>query len=59
MLEYLISGANVLGLAGCFYVAYAIFRACARCAQNTARQSAGGYADHELLFRKPSVDYYV
>ena len=59
MFEFLISSASIAGLAGCLYVAYAIFRACTMCAQNTGSRSAGGDADPELIFRKPSLDYYI
>ena len=59
MLEYLISGANLLGLAGCSYVVYAILQACAACAQNADHPSADYGADHGLLFGTPSVDYYI
>ena len=59
MLEYLISSANVLGLAGCFYAAYVIARACATRAQNSHYKSSRGYPDHERLFRKPCADYYI
>jgi hypothetical protein len=57
MLEFLISSANVLGLAGCFYAAYMI--ACAARARNSNYKSSRGYTDHELLFRKPCTDYYI
>ena len=57
MLEFLISSANILGLAGCFYAAYVI--TCAARAQNSNYKSSPGYTDHELLFRKPCADYYI
>ena len=59
MLEYLISSANVLGLAGCFYAVYVIARACTARAQNSNYKSSRDYADYELLFRKPCADYYI
>jgi len=57
MLEFLISSANILGLAGCFYAAYVI--TCAARAQNSNYKNSGDYADYELLFRKPCADYYI
>jgi hypothetical protein len=59
MLDYLISGANVLSLAGCFYVVYLIVRSCMVCARNFNRTASRSHANHELLFRSPSADYYI
>ena len=59
MLEYLISGANVLGLAGCFYVVYMIARSLSRHNRNSGRIAPRDHADHELLFRNPCADYYI
>jgi len=59
MLDYLISSANVLGLVGCFYVAYVIVRSYSLRAQNANYKYSRSHADHELLFRKPCADYYI
>ncbi|MEO8441485.1 MAG: hypothetical protein ABI547_03300 [Betaproteobacteria bacterium] len=59
MLDYLISSANILGLVGCFYVAYVIAGSFSLRARNADYKSSHGYADHELLFRNPCVDYYI
>jgi hypothetical protein len=59
MLDYLISSANILGLIGCFYVAYVIVYSYTQRAQNSFYKSSRSYADHELLFRKPCADYYI
>ena len=59
MLDYLISSANILGLLGCFYVAYVIVRSCSMRAQNADYKSPHTHADHELLFRTPCADYYI
>jgi hypothetical protein len=59
MLEYLMVSANVLGLTGCFYGAYAIARAYVARAHDPRQGSTRDYADHELFFRKPCADYYI
>jgi len=59
MLDYLISSVNILGLAGCFYVAYLIARSCSLRAHNSGYKTARRHADHELLFRNPCADYYI
>jgi hypothetical protein len=61
MLEYMISGANVVLLAGCLYIAYLILVAdpmhlhISRKSQKTSSCPV----EHELLFRKPCADYYI
>jgi hypothetical protein len=59
MLEYLITSANILGLAGCFGAAYAIARACSARAHTARKNLPRDYADHELFFRRPCADYYI
>jgi hypothetical protein len=59
MLDYLISGANILGLVGCFYIAYVIVHSCSLRAHNSSYKSSRNHADHKLLFRKPCADYYI
>jgi hypothetical protein len=59
MLEILISGGNVLLLAGCFYVAYVILLASRVRAAPRGQKAPSNPADYELLFRKPSADYYI
>jgi hypothetical protein len=59
MLEYLISGANVLCLAGCVYVAYlGLLASPARVSRN-GQKAPGSPADYELRFRNPCADYYI
>ena len=61
MLEYLISGGNVVLLAGCVYVAYLLVFASRRRvrASRNGQKTPSGPADHELLFRNPCADYYI
>ena len=59
MLEYLISGGNLVLLAGCFYVAYLILIASPVRPTRRGQKAPSSPADHELLFRKPCADYYI
>jgi hypothetical protein len=59
MLEYLMISANIAGLAGCVYAAYAMARACSARADNARRNLARDDAGHELFFRKPCADYNI